>query len=84
MIVTIPGYSTIIGRPERILSVMQEARMFDSHKGDAYINAIKETAKRLFDVDLNVEGETYAERAESLLLEMAKNKMIIIEERKSR
>lgn len=80
MKVTIPGYSTIIGRPERILSVMQEARIFDSQKGDAYINSIRETAKRLFDIDLNVEGETYAERAESLLLEMAKNNMVILEE----
>lgn len=80
MTVTIPGYSSITGQPTTILAVMQEARMFDSHKGDAYIDTVVSDVKRLFDVKLIIKGDTYAQRAESLLKEMAKANLINIEE----
>jgi hypothetical protein len=80
MIVTIPGYSTITGRPETILKIMQEARIFEDVTGDAYIKSIQESAKRGFGITLNVDGDTYEKRAESLLRSMAENNMINIEE----
>ena len=80
MTVTIPGYSSIIGQPTTILAVMQEARMFDAPKGDAYIDTVVADTKRLYDVNLTVTGDTYEQRAESLLREMAKADLITIEE----
>lgn len=80
MTVTIPGYSSITGHPITILTVMQNARMFDSPKGDAYIDAVVADTKRLYGVKLTVTGDTYGERAESLLREMAKADLIKIEE----
>lgn len=78
MKVKIEGYNTITGTPEAILQVMQDARYIAG--GPDYINTIQETAHRCFDIDLRVEGTTEAERAESLLREMAKAHMITIEE----
>ena len=80
MTVTIPGYSTITGRPETILKLMQEARIFDEVTGDAYIKSIQEAVQRGFGITLHVEGETYEKRAESLLRSMADNNMINIKE----
>ena len=80
MKITIEGYTTLTGNPVVILKLMQEARVFDKLTGDEYIESVKETAQRCFDTTLNVEGDTYEERAESLLREMAKAKMIKIEE----
>ena len=80
MRVTIPGYSTLTGSPEVILRLLEDARKLDSLTGDDLINEISSTAWRAFNIDLQVTGETYAERAESLLREMDKNNMIHIEE----
>lgn len=81
MTVKIEGYSAITGRPEVILSLMQEARMFDAGMpAEDYIETIRETAWRCFGTYLTVTGNTPAERAESLLRSMAKNDMIRIEE----
>lgn len=80
MRVTIPGYSTLTGSPEVILRLLEDARKLDSLTGDDLINEISSTARRAFEIDLQVTGETYAERAESLLREMDKNNMIHIEE----
>ena len=80
MKVTVPGYSTLTGSPEVILRLMQDARMTDNLSGDAMIQEISHTAWRAFGIGLQVTGDTYAERAESLLREMDKNQMIHIEE----
>ena len=80
MTITIPGYSTITGSPVVILRVMQDARIFDSLRGDDYINEVKSTVKRCFGFRLRVTGDTYAERADSLLHEMAKYDLITITE----
>lgn len=80
MTVTIPGYSSISGRPEVVLKLMQEARFLNQLEGDEYIESVKETAQRCFNIALDVKGETYEERAESLLKEMAAHNMITIEE----
>ena len=80
MTVTIKGYTTVSGKPEAILQLMQDARILDNLDGDDYINSIKETAWRCFGIGLQVTGDTYAERAESLLREMAKHNMITIKE----
>ena len=80
MTVTIPGYSTLTGQPAAILKLMQEARFFDTPEGDEYIQTIVKDSERLFGITLKVEGETYEERAESLLREMAAHNLIKIEE----
>ena len=78
MKIKIEGYNTITGTPEAILQVMQDARYIPV-QGD-YIEATQEIMHRCFDIDLNITGETHAERAESLLREMARANMIEIEE----
>ena len=80
MKVSIPGYTTIIGNPEAILQIMQDARILDDLSGDELIEEITQTAWRAFGIGLQVTGENYTERAESLLREMHKNHMINIEE----
>lgn len=80
MKVTIPGYSTLTGSPEVILRLMQDARMMDNAGGDDLIEAISHTAWRAFGIGLQVTGDTYAERAESLLREMDRAHMLTIEE----
>ena len=80
MTIKVPGYTTIGGSPGAILKVMQDARVFGKAEGDEYIESIQQTAWRCFGIKLQVEGNTYEERAESLLKEMGKNNMIIVEE----
>lgn len=80
MKITIPTYSSITGTPEAILQIMQDARFFETATGDDYIAAIQHDSWQFFGIGLQVTGETYAERAESLLREMAKANMITIEE----
>lgn len=80
MTVKIPGYSSISGRPEVVLKLMQEARFINNLEGDEYIQSVQETAQRCFNIALDVKGDTYEERAESLLKEMAAYGMITIEE----
>ncbi len=78
MTINIPGYSTLTGNPVTILAVLEQARIFNKTAGNEYIDSVIETANRLFDITLEVKGTTYAERAESLLREMAAHKMIEI------
>lgn len=80
MKICIEGSLSIFGTPSDILSQMQEARYFDSPKGDGYIQTITADVKRCFEVDLNIQGDTYEERAESLLRELASHNLIKIEE----
>lgn len=80
MRVHIEGYTTLTGTPAAILRVMQDARIFDSQTGDDLIEEIKRTAWRCFGIGLQVTGDTFAERAESLLREMDRVHMVTIEE----
>ena len=80
MTVKIPGYSTITGAPQTILDLMAKARIFEDLQGEDYIAKICEDIKRGYDISLRVSGETIEERAESLLLELARSGFIKIEE----
>lgn len=80
MKVKVPGYTTITGNPETILRVMHDARIMDNLAEEDLIEEIQHTAWRAFGIGLQVTGDTYAERASSLLHEMNKNHMIEIEE----
>ena len=80
MKVTRVWYTTLTGNPVAILRLMQGARVFDDLKGDDYIESVQQTAWRAFGIGLQVTGDTYEKRAESLLRALAANEMIIIEE----
>lgn len=80
MKVHIEGYTTLTGTPAAILKLIQDARLFDETSGDDIIEDITQKAWRFFGIGLQVTGDTYAERAESLLREMDKAHMVTIEE----
>lgn len=80
MIVTVPGYSSLAGNPETILKLMEAANFMDEKTGDDYINGVVKTFWRVYGIGLTVTGETYQERAESLLRELAKHEFITLEE----
>lgn len=80
MRIKVPGYTTLTGSPEAILSLMHDARIMDDASGDDLIQEVCRTAWRAFGIGLQITGDTYAERAESLLREMDKNQLIKIEE----
>ena len=79
MTVTVPGYTTLTGRPETILRILEDTQMWDSATGDAYIEKVQEAVERTRDIHLQVEGSTYEQRAKSLLHELARNGLINIE-----
>ena len=80
MRVTVPGYTSLEGKPESILQAMRDARLFYQITEEEFIDGIIHTAWRLFGIALQVSGDTKEERSESLLREMARNNMIEIEE----
>lgn len=80
MTVRIPGYSTLTGSPKAILQLLEQARIWDKVEGDDYINSIIETVERLWEYRLKVTGDTYEQRAQSLLEELDKYGLIKIEE----
>ena len=81
MTITVPGYTTLTGKPETILRLLEETRILDKAEGDDYINSIVEAVGRLWGYHLEVTGETYESRAKSLLKELDKYGLItIIEE----
>ena len=82
MKVHIPGFTAMSGSPITILRLMRDARFF--HDGpadlDDYITEMQQAAWRIYNVGLCVRGETIAERAESLVREMARHRLLEIEE----
>lgn len=80
MTISVPGYTTLTGRPETILRLLEETRIFDKAEGDEYIDSIVEAVERLWGYQLDVTGDTYEQRANSLLKELAKYGLITIEE----
>ena len=79
MKISIEGYTSLAGTPTAILQLLQDARIFDTASGNDLIEEIVHTAWRCFGVGLQVDGNNYSERAESLLREMARANMITIE-----
>lgn len=79
MTIHVPGYTTLTGRPETILRLLEETRIWDKAEGNDYIDSIIEAVGRLWEYRLEVTGETYEERAMSLLTEMDKCGLITIE-----
>lgn len=79
MTVTVPGYTTLKGRPETILRLLEETQMWDAATGDAYIEKVQEAVERTQEIHLEVTGDTHEERAESLLHELARFGLINIE-----
>lgn len=83
MTIKVPGYTTLTGSPKAILHILEQTRIWDNATRDDYIQSIVEAVERLWGYRLEVTGETYEERAESLLRELAKHDLItIIEEEK--
>lgn len=81
MRVKIEGYTTLTGHPEAILKLIRDSQIFNPEMStEECIESIQHTAWRCFGTNLPVEGDTTAERAESLLRAMAENSMITIEE----
>ena len=81
MTVTIPGYSSLTGKPATILQLMRDAQILNPEMSTAdCIEAIQERAWNFFNIRLVAKGKTDEERAESLLRSLEKNNMIIIEE----
>ena len=81
MTVHIPGFSTLTGKPVTILRLMREARFFaDVQSDEEYIELMQQSAWRIFNVNLDVEGSTIDQRAESLLRSMADNGLIKLAE----
>ena len=80
MTVNVPGYTTLTGRPEAILRLLEETRIWDNATGDDYIDSIIEAVERLWEYRLEVTGNTYEQRALSLLKELDKYGLITIEE----
>lgn len=80
MTVRVHGYTTLTGRPETILRLLEETRIFDKAEGDDYINSIIEAVERLWEYRLEVTGDTYEQRALSLLKELDKYGLITIVE----
>lgn len=81
MKVTIEGYTTLTGNPEAILQLIRDSQIFNPDMStEDCIESIQHTAWRCFGTNLEVEGDTTAERAESLLRAMEENNMIKIEE----
>lgn len=79
MTIKVPGYTTLSGRPETILRLLEETRIWDKAEGDDYIDSIIEAVERLWGYRLEVTGDTYEQRATSLLKELDKYDLIEIE-----
>ena len=82
MTITIPGYTSLTGRPHTILRLMLDARLWDpkSMTVEEYIKTVKTEAWRFYGILLNVTGDTIEEQAESLLREMARYHLIEIQD----
>ncbi len=91
MKVTIPGCSTITGKPEVILHLLRTTLdirrgntqrtipVCDEEEGEKYIKYLCSIYKRR-GIEFNITGDSYSERSESLLKEMEKHNLIKIHE----
>lgn len=80
MTINVPGYTTLTGKPETLLRLLEETRIWDNATGDDYIISIVEAVEQLWGHKLEVTGNTYERKAMSLLRELDKYGLIKIEE----
>ena len=81
MKVKVEGMTSLSGRPETIISLMQAAWFGGSQNTtDEHILTIQNTVWRGFGIGLQAEGKTTEERANSLLHDMEKHGLLKIEE----
>ena len=80
MTINVPGYTTLTGKPETLLRLLEETRIWDNATGDDYIVSIVEAVERIWGHHLEVTGNTYEQKAMSLLRELDKYGLIKIEE----
>lgn len=80
MTVKVTGYTTLTGRPEAILQLLEATRIWDNATGDDYIVSIVEAVEQLWGHRLEVTGATYEQKAMSLLRELDKYGLVKIEE----
>lgn len=80
MTINVTGYTTLTGRPEALLRLLEESRIWDNATGDDYIASIVEAVESLWGHQLEVSGNTYEKKAMSLLRELDKYGLIKIEE----
>ena len=80
MTIKVPGYTSLTGRPETLLRLLEETRIWDNATGDDYIASIVEAVENLWGHRLEVAGNTYEQKAMSLLRELDKYGLIKIEE----
>lgn len=80
MTIKVTGYTTLTGRPEALLRLLDESRVFDKAEGNDYIERIVAAVEQLWGYHLEVSGDTYERRAKSLLKELDRHGLIKIEE----
>lgn len=80
MTINVSGYTTLTGKPEVLLHFLEESRIWDNATGDDYIVSIVEAVEQLWGYQLEVSGDTYEQKAMSLLRELDKYGLITIEE----
>lgn len=80
MTINVSGFTTLTGRPETLLRLLEETRIWDNATGDDYIVSIVEAVEQLWGYRLEVTGDTYEKQAMSLLRELDKYGLIKIEE----
>lgn len=86
MTVTVPGYSSVSGKPLVIAHLLRLSAVYVESNNLSfaeYTEAIERIAADVFETPLNVTGGTVEARAESLLREMSRAGMIEIEEETS-
>ena len=80
MTIKVTGYTTLTGRPETLLRLLEETRIFEKAEGNDYIERIVAAVEQLWGYRLEVAGDTYERKAMSLLKELDKYGLIKIEE----
>ena len=81
MTINVSGFTTLTGRPETLLRLLEETRIWDNADGEDYIVSIVEAVEQLWGHRLEVTGGTYEQKAMSLLRELDKYGLIKIEEK---
>lgn len=83
MKINIPGYTTLCGGPLAILHCIRDAQFFQDgveKDPDKFIREMQQTFIRGYGFCPKAEGDTVEDRAACLLRELAKMKIIEIEE----
>lgn len=81
MTINVSGYTTLTGKPETLLRLLEETRIWDNADGEDYVVSIVEAVEQLWGYRLEVTGDTYEQKAMSLLRELDKYGLIKIEEK---